>query len=139
VASQAGTRSLDSVRRLSTAAKLNATGLVVTSAGMLLQIAAGSKLYPSLVGPIVLIGTAVIVAFGPGRWTPYVGLAVPLVLGLGAIIAAVMTGDFIDQLTDFGKAALILGSLAHVIGLIAAVAGGVGMVLGLRGTAAHER
>jgi hypothetical protein len=58
-------------------------------------------------------------------------------LGLGAIIAAVMTGDFIDQLTNTGEAGILLGSLMHVIGLIAAVAGGVGMLLG-RGAAGRE-
>lgn len=139
MSSQASTLSMDPVRRLSNAAKLNATGLVLTSAGMLLQIAAGSKLYPSFAGPIVLIVAAVIVVFRPGRWTPSVGLVVPLVLGVGVIIAAFMTGDFIDQLTDFGKAGIFLGSLMHVIGLIAAVAGGVGMVLVRRGTAERER
>ena len=35
-----------SVSRLSNAAKLSVTGLVLTAAGMLLQIAAGSQLYP---------------------------------------------------------------------------------------------
>jgi len=130
---------MDSVRRLSTAAKVNAAGLVLTSAGMLVQIAAGSTLYPSITGPIVLIVAAIFVVFGPGRWTPWVGLVVPLVLGLGAIVAAVMTGDFIDQLTDFGKPGLLVGSLAHVIGLVAAVAGGVVMVLGRRGPAEGDR
>jgi hypothetical protein len=108
--------------------KLSVIGLVATAAGMLLQIAAGSKLYPSFAGPIVLLAAAVIVAFGPGRWTPYVALLVPLVFGLGAIIAAVMSGEFIVQLTDISKVGVLLGSLMHVIGLIAAVAGGVGMV-----------
>jgi hypothetical protein len=123
---------LESVRRLSIAAKLNVAGLVLTAVGMLLQIASGSTLYPSLSGPIVLIVAAVIVAFGPGRWTPYVGLVIPLVLGLGAIVAAVMTGEFIDQLTQTGRAGVLLGSFLHVIGLVAAVGGGVGMVLGRR-------
>lgn len=72
--------------------------------------------------------TAVIVAFGPGRWTPYLALVVPLVLGLGAIVAAVMTGAFIEQLTDIANQALLLSTLLHVAGLIAAVAGAVGMV-----------
>jgi hypothetical protein len=126
--------SLDSVRRLSTAAKLNVTGLVLTAAGMLLQIAAGSTLYPSITGPVVLLAAAAIVVFGPGRWTPYVGFLVPLVLGAGAIVAAVMTGDFIDQLTETGAPVILLGSLVHVIGLVVAVAGGVGMLLG-RGAA----
>jgi hypothetical protein len=108
--------------------KLSVVGLVATAAGMLLQIAAGSKLYPSFAGPIILLASAVSVALGPGRWTPYVALLVPLVLGLGAIIAAVMSGEFIVQLTDTSRAGIVLGSLMHVIGLIAAVAGGVGMV-----------
>jgi hypothetical protein len=129
---------MDSVRRLSNAAKVNAAGLVLTSAGMLLQIAAGSTLYPSITGPIVLIAAAIFVAFGPGRWTPWVGLVVPLVLGLGAIAAAVMTGGFIDQLTDIGKPGLLAGSLMHVIGLVAAVGGGVGMLIGRRGPAERE-
>jgi hypothetical protein len=73
------------------------------------------------------------VAFGPARWTPYVALAVPLVLGIGAIVAAVMTGEFVDQLTSIGNPAIVLGSLMHVIGLSAAVAGSVGMLLDRRG------
>jgi len=129
---------LNRVRQLSNAAKLNVAGLVVTAAGMLLQIAAGSTLYPSLAGPIVLLVTAVVVALWPGRWMAYVALVVPLVLGLGAIIAAVMTGEFIDQLTDVSRVGIFVGSLMHVIGLIAAVAGGVGMLLG-RGAAERER
>jgi hypothetical protein len=119
---------LNRVSRLSSAAKVNVTGLVLTAAGMLLQISAGSTLYPSLTGPIVLLAAAVIVAFGPDRWAPWVGLLVPLVLGVGAIIAAVISGEFINQLTNLSQAGIFVGSLMHVIGLIAAVAGGVGML-----------
>ena len=139
MSSYARSMSMDSVRRLPTAAKVNAAGLVLTAAGMLVQIAAGSTLYPSITGPIVLIVAAMFVAFGPGRWTPWVGLVVPLVLGLGAIVAAVMTGGFIDQLTDLGRPGLFVGSLMHVVGLVAAVAGGAVMVLSRRGPAERER
>jgi hypothetical protein len=79
------------------AAQVNAAGLVLTAGGMFVQIAAGSTLYPSIAGPIVLVVAAMIVMFGPARSAPWVGLVVPLVLGIGAIAAAVMTGDFIDQ------------------------------------------
>lgn len=120
---------MNRLRRLPNAARLNVAGLVVTAAGMLLQIAAGSGLYPSFAGPIVLLVTAIIVAFWPVRWMAYVALVVPLVLGLGAILAALMSGEFIEQLTDTGNAGILVGSLMHVVGLIAAVAGGVGMVL----------
>ena len=130
---------MNRVRRLSNAAKLNVAGLILTAAGMLLQIAAGSELYPTLAGPIVLLVAAVIVAFMPGRWTPYVGLIVPLVLGLGAIIAALMSGEFIQQLTDVGNAGIFLGSLMHVIGLIAAVAGAIGMLPGRPAADERER
>jgi len=126
-------------RQLSNAAKLNVAGLVLTAAGMLLQIAAGSELYPSFAGPIVLLATAVLVAFLRGRWTAYVGILVPLVLGVGAIIAALISGEFIEQLTDIGKPGIFLGSLMHVVGLIAAVTGGVGMLLGRRAAGEHER
>jgi hypothetical protein len=119
---------LNRVSRLSNAAKVNATGLVLTAAGMLLQISAGSRLYPSLAGPIVLLAAAVIVAFGPARWAPWVGLLVPLVLGVGAIIAGVMSGEFVNQLTNIGEAGIFVGSLMHVVGLIAAVAGAVRML-----------
>ena len=126
-------RPVDAVRRLSTPAKLNALGLLVTAAGMLLQIAAGSTLYPSLVGPIVLLGAAGVVVFAPGRLTPYIGLLVPLILGLGAIVAAVMTGGLIDQLADVGRMGIFVGSIAHVFGLIVAVVGGAGVVVARHG------
>jgi hypothetical protein len=130
---------LNRVKHLSNWARLSLIGLVLTAAGMLLQIAAGSELYPSLTGPIVLLATAVFVALGPGRWTPYVAVVVPLVLGLGAIIAAVMTGEFIEQLTNLGAAGILLGSLMHVVGLTAAVTGGVGMLLDRRAQVGVER
>lgn len=130
---------LTAVGRLSNAARLNVIGLVLTAAGMLLQIGAGSTLYPSFAGPIVLLAAAAIVAFGPGRWTPWVGFIVPLVLGLGATIAAVMTGEFISQLTDLGHVGILIGSLLHVIGLSVALAGGVGMLQARMGAAGRER
>jgi hypothetical protein len=119
---------MDSVRKLPTAAKVNVAGLVLTAAGMLLQIVAGSTLYPSIAGPIVLIVAAIFVTFGPGRWSPWVGLVGPLVLGFGAIVAAVMTGGFIDQLTAFEMPGLVVGSLMHVVGLVIAIAGGLMMI-----------
>ena len=112
---------------------MNVIGLVVTAAGMLLQIASGSELYPSLTGPIVLLVAAAFVALGPRRMTPFVAVLVPLALGIGAIVAAVMTGGFTNQLADPGNAGVLIGSLMHVVGLVAAVTGGVGMLLDRRG------
>ena len=117
------------LRHLSNWAKLSVAGPAATAAGMLLQIAAGSELYPSFAGPIVLLATAVVVALRQDRWVPYLALIVPLVLGLGAIVAAVMSGEFIEQLTDTGNLGVLLGSVTHVVGLIAAVTGATGTVL----------
>jgi hypothetical protein len=119
---------MNDIRKLSRAAQLTVAGLVLTAAGMLLQIVTGSVLYPSLAGPIVLLVSAVVVALVPGRWTAWVGLVVPLVLGLGAIIAALMTGAFIAQLTNLGEPGILIGSLLHVVGLVGAVVGGLGML-----------
>ena len=130
---------MNSVRHLSNWTMLSVLGLILTAAGMLLQIAAGSELYPSLTGPIVLLAAAAFVAFGPGRWTPYVAIVVPLVLGLGAIIAAVMTGEFVDQLINLGSVGIFVGSLMHAVGLTAAVTGGVGMLLDRRSLVGLER
>ena len=122
--------SMNPAGRRSNMMRLTIAGLITTAAGMLLQIASGSMLYPSVTGPIVLLVTALVVAFVPGRWPAYVGLAVPVVLGVGAIVAAVMTGDFMEQLTDIGKPGLFVGSILHVVGLIAAVAGAAGLIRG---------
>ena len=123
---------MTAIRQLSNDVKLNVAGLVVTASGMLLQIAAGSQLYPSFAGPIVLVATAILMTVFAGRGTAWIGLLVPLVLGVGAIIAALMTGAFIAQLTDLGQPGILIGSLMHVVGLVGAVTGGVGMVLARR-------
>ena len=69
---------MNRVRSLSTVAKLNIAGLVLTAAGVVLQIAAGSELYPTIhPGPIVLLVGAVLVALGPRRWAPYVRTSSP--------------------------------------------------------------
>ncbi len=120
---------MNRITSLSNETRLNVMGLVVTAIGMLLQIASGSELYPTLSGPIVLLVGAAIVAFAPGRWTAYVGLVIPVVLAAGLVVAAAMSEGFVKQLADIGRVGLFVGSLVHVTGLIAAVAGGVGMLV----------
>jgi hypothetical protein len=113
---------------LSTAAKLTVGGLVLAAVGITLERLTGSLLYPTLLLPIVLLVGAVFVAFGPIRWTRYVGLILAIVLAAGLVVSAVLSRSFLDQLTGLDTAGLLLGSLAHVLGLIAALAGGIGMV-----------
>jgi hypothetical protein len=64
---------MNTIRKPSRPAQLTVAGLVLTAAGMLLQIVAGSVLYPSFAGPIVLLASAVVVAFVPVDgvgWSP---------------------------------------------------------------------
>jgi hypothetical protein len=114
---------------LSNEAKLTASGLVLAAAGMLLEIGAGSQLYPTLTGPIVLVVGATLVSLQLGRWTAYAGLIIPLVLAIGLVVSAVMSPAFLEQLTGFDNLGLSLGSLFHVLGLMASVVGGLAMVM----------
>jgi hypothetical protein len=55
--------------RLSAAGELNVTGMVAAAAGIIMQIASGSDLYPMIPpGPIILLAGAALVALGPFRW-----------------------------------------------------------------------
>ncbi|HEV8164553.1 MAG TPA: hypothetical protein VGR74_08915, partial [Actinomycetota bacterium] len=75
---------------LSAAGKLNVAGMVTAAAGIIIQIGSGSELYPTIPpGPIILLAGAALVALGPWRWTPVVGVIVPLFLFVGAVVAAV--------------------------------------------------
>jgi hypothetical protein len=116
-------------RSLENDAKLNVIGLVVAATGIGLEIAAGSRLYPTLALPIVLLIGAAVVAFGAARWTRYVGLVIPLLLAVGLAISVALSPAFIEQLTDIGNFGTLVGSLLHVVGLVLAVAGGIRMVL----------
>lgn len=117
------------------AARLNVTGLLLTAAGMLVERAAGSELYPTLAGPVVLLAGAAAVATRPGGWTRAAGLIIPVVLTAGLVASVVLSPAFSEQLVEVGNGSLFAGSLLHVVGLVAAVAGGLGVVLNRDGDA----
>ena len=111
---------------LSAAGKLNVTGMVVAAAGIIIQIASGSDLYPTIPpGPIILLAGAALVALGPWRWTPVVGVVVPLFLLVGAVIAAIVSGGFADQLTDPGEVGIFAGDVLQLLGVITALVAGI--------------
>jgi hypothetical protein len=79
----------------SAAGRLNVAGMVASAAGILVQIGSGSDLYATIPpGPMILIAAAALVALGPWHRTPIVGVAVPLLLFVGAARAAVNSGEF---------------------------------------------
>ena len=112
---------------LSAAGKLNVIGMVAAATGIIIQIASGSELYPTIPpGPIILLAGAALVALGPWRWTPVVGVVVPLFLLVGAVIAAVVSGEFVDQLTDPGQVGIgiFAGDVMQLLGVITALVAG---------------
>jgi hypothetical protein len=119
-------RTMNVRRPLSTPAKLNAAALAVTAGGILLQIASGSELYPTIPpGPIILLIGAGVVALGPWRWSPIIGLIVPVILLVGGTIAAVAGNEFLDQLTEPAEVGIFAGSVTQLLGLIAALVTGI--------------
>jgi len=111
---------------LTGAGKLNVAGMVVAAAGIVVQIVSGSDLFPTIPpGPIILLAGAALVALGPWRWTPVVGVVVPLFVVVGGIIAAFVSGSFVDQLTDPGEVGVFAGSWVQVLGEITALVAGI--------------
>ena len=112
---------------LSAAGKLNVAGMVTAAAAIIIQIASGSDLYPTIPpGPIILLAGAGLVALGPWRWTPIVGVVVPLFLLVGAVVAAVNSGGFVDQLTSPGQVVIgiFAGDVMQLRGVITALVAG---------------
>jgi hypothetical protein len=118
---------------LSTTTKLNAAALVATAGGMVLQIASGSELYPTIPpGPIILLVGAGVVAVGAERWSSTIGLVVPAILIVGGIIAAVVGNQFLDQLTEPAEVGIFAGTVIHLVGLATALVTGIAAVRQLR-------
>jgi hypothetical protein len=111
---------------LSTAGKLNAAGLVVAAAGILTQYFSGVEGFPTIPpGPIILLVAAALVAFGPWRWTPAVGVITPLFVLVGGAIAAIAGNGLGPQLSDPAEVGGFAGAVMQLLGLITAFVGGI--------------
>jgi len=107
------------------AVRLLVVGLVVAAAGMLVQYASGVD-YPTIPpGPIISLAAAALVAFGPWRWAPVVGLAVAAFISIGGAIATIAGNGFTPQLSDPGAVGGFAGTLVQIAGLLIALAAGV--------------
>jgi hypothetical protein len=115
-------RSISRPRRLAAAAKLTMAGLVVAAAGIVIQIASGAE-YPTVPpGPIILLATAGLVAFGARwRWTIIVGVIVSLFLLAGGALAPQTR----DQLGDPTQVGVFIGTVIQLLALVVALVAGV--------------
>jgi hypothetical protein len=109
----------------SPAARLLVVGLVVAAAGMLVQYASGVD-YPTIPpGPIIALLAAVVVAWGPWRWTSVIGLLVAAFLAIGGAIATIAGNGFNEQLSDPGAVGGFVGTVVQIAGLLIALAAGI--------------
>jgi hypothetical protein len=110
----------------SPAAKLNIGGLVVAAAGIMIQYVSGVEGYPTIPpGPIILLVAAAVVAFGPWRWAPVVGLATALFVSIGGVIATIAGNGFNPTLGDPSDVGGFAGAVVQILGLLIAVPAGV--------------
>jgi hypothetical protein len=115
----------DTTTRLSPVGRLNALGLAVAAAGIMIQFVAGVGDYPTIPpGPIVLLAAAAVVVFGPWRRAVGVGLAAALFISIGGVIATIAGNGYADTLGS-GEVGGVIGALIQIAGLALAVPAGI--------------
>jgi hypothetical protein len=109
----------------SPSALLNVVGLVVAAAGIMVQYVSGVD-YPTVPpGAIILLAAAAVVAFGPWRWSPFVGLGAAVFLSIGGAIATIAGNGFTETLGDPGEVGGFAGALIQIAGLAIALSAGI--------------
>jgi hypothetical protein len=104
---------------------LNAVGLVVAAAGIMIQYVSGVD-YPTVPpGPIILLAAAAVVIFGPWRWSVRVGLGAALFLSIGGAIATIAGNGYSETLGDPGEAGGFAGAVIQILGLAIALPAGI--------------
>ena len=92
---------------------------------MLTQYASGVD-YPTVPpGPIIVLAAAAVVAFGPWRRAPLVGLLAALFVSTGGAIATLAGNGFTPQLRDPAAVGAFAGTLIQIAGLLIALPAGV--------------
>jgi hypothetical protein len=120
----------NSQAQLSRAALLNAAGLVVAAAGIMIQYASGVDFPTIPPGPIILLAAAGVVVFGPWRRAPAVGLVAAAFVSLGGVIATIAGNGFSETLGDPGEVGGFVGAVVQIAGLAIALPAGVAAVRG---------
>ncbi len=109
---------------LSPAGKVTVVALLVAAAGFAIQIVSGVDVPPVPPGLVIMLMAAALVAFGPWRWTPVVGVIVGLFLlvgffasgSVGSLLAPDQSGVFVGAWVQF-----LAVIVTVVAGIVAAV------------------
>ena len=94
---------------LSPAGKVTVAALLVAAAGFAIQIVSGVDVPTVPPGLVIMLVAAALVAFGPWRWTPVVGMIVGLFLlvgffasgSVGSLLAPDQSGVFVGAWVQF--------------------------------------
>ena len=109
---------------LSPAGKVTVVALLVAAAGFAIQIVSGVDVPTVPPGLVIMLVAAALVAFGPWRWTPVVGVVVGLFLlvgffasgSVGSLLAPDQSGVFVGAWIQF-----LAVIVTVVAGIVAAV------------------
>ena len=109
---------------LSPAGKVTVAALLVAATGFVIQIVSGVDVPTVPPGLVIMLVAAALVAFGPWRWTPVVGVVVGLFLlvgffasgSVGSLLAPERSGVFVGAWVQF-----LAVIVTVVAGIVAAV------------------
>ncbi len=101
---------------LSPAGKVTVAALLVAAAGFAIQIVSGVDVPTVPPGLIILLVAAALVAFGPWRWTPVVGIVVGLFLLVGFFASGA-----VGSLLDLSWLGVIIGAWIQFLAVMVAV------------------
>lgn len=108
--------------RLPIEGRLNVGALVAAALGILVIFVSAPDRFPTVPpGPIILLTAGTAVAFLPGRWTPVIGVLVPVFLLVGGLAS----GELVDAISDPENAGVVIGLAIQVVAAMAAIVAGV--------------
>ena len=102
------------------ASKLTVAALLVAAAGFVIQIVSGVDVPTVPPGLVIMLVAAGLVAFGPWRWTPVVGVIVGLFLLVGFFASAA-----VGSLLDPSRLGVFVGAWVQFLAVILAVVAGI--------------
>lgn len=104
---------------LSSNGKVTVVALLVASAGFVIQIVSGVDVPTVPPGLVIMLVAAGLVAFGPWRWAPVVGIVVGLFLLVGFFASGAMV-----NLLEPSQLGLFVGAWVQFLAVIVAVVAG---------------
>lgn len=113
---------MNTLNALSIPGKITIVGLLVAAAGISTLFLTNSVTVPAVaVGPILLLLTSALMAFGPWRWTSIVAVLLSLFIIGGAFIAP----GLFDRLGDPSRPGAFIGTWVQMLGLLTALVAGI--------------